>query len=269
MLAGIVLSAASNNAPLVSRCGKDLKLRRVWIDLDYPYKAPPEFERSGILITDDTVEIATRPIAASHAKLLERIFWPQPMALSFWEFGKTLVRQTASDVARYFGMDVPGSSGNYVNGPAPGGPATLPASQNAQVQKALEQLRQQATKRPEEVKNPGAMTAETSPSNTAGKVTEAGKVSGERFTGENKIRSFTDSPWEAFKKKYNQVWKPTRELPPRGCVAVSGLIELESSKAYVVIDVFGWYNPTTRKYDARSLWMSLRKMQYKKQAPLA
>jgi hypothetical protein len=32
---------------LISRCGKGMKLRRYWLDVDFPTHAPPEFERTG------------------------------------------------------------------------------------------------------------------------------------------------------------------------------------------------------------------------------
>jgi len=32
---------------LTIKCGKEMKLRRSWLDIDYPLAAPPEFERSG------------------------------------------------------------------------------------------------------------------------------------------------------------------------------------------------------------------------------
>jgi hypothetical protein len=82
------------------------------------------------------------------------------------------------------------------------------------------------------------------------------------------MRSIAARPWQEFRKKFAQTWKPLRELPPRGAVLVSGLVELETSKAYIVIDVIAWWDPKTRKYDVRSMWMGLRRLQMKNQAPM-
>jgi hypothetical protein len=88
------------------------------------------------------------------------------------------------------------------------------------------------------------------------------------FAQEDKVPRTVVSPLEAFMKMYSQVWKPIKFDPPRGCVAVSGLVELETSKAWIVIDVFAWYNPKTRAFDENTLWLPVRRMQYKKQSPL-
>lgn len=75
-------------------------------------------------------------------------------------------------------------------------------------------------------------------------------------------------PWAAFKKKLAQKWRPMRDLPPRGAIRVSGLVELEGPRAYAVIDVVGWWNPKTRKFDSPSMFMGLRRLQMKHQGPM-
>ena len=46
-LAGIVAAVAGKSVLLTTRFGKDIKVRRLWVDVDYPYRPPPEFERVG------------------------------------------------------------------------------------------------------------------------------------------------------------------------------------------------------------------------------
>jgi len=43
----MVLQMAKATPGLTYRCGKDFKIRRYWMDVDYPYFAPPEYEVSG------------------------------------------------------------------------------------------------------------------------------------------------------------------------------------------------------------------------------
>ncbi|KAK3392695.1 hypothetical protein B0H63DRAFT_106 [Podospora didyma] len=284
-IAALVLKTTMASPGMTSRCGKDMKLRRYWMDLDFPYKAPPEYERSGILFTPDgAIGIARVPVESLQAKLLERVLWPRPFALSFWAFGTALAKEKVNEVAKYFGFETGDSGSGITRGSPMAGPAPMPTTHNAQVQKALQQIRQQATKRPEEVSDPSAMaTAAEAAAAAAAAANAAPNASGrpgssksekqpaeERFAGENWLRSFYEgNPWKEFVKTYRKTWKPLKDDPPRGCVAVSGLVEIETSKAYAVIDVFAWYNPKTNSYDERSMWMSLRRMQYKKQAPLS
>jgi hypothetical protein len=46
-LANWVRMAAENSTILTAKMGRDMRVRRWWMDIDYPYRPPPEFERSG------------------------------------------------------------------------------------------------------------------------------------------------------------------------------------------------------------------------------
>jgi hypothetical protein len=75
-------------------------------------------------------------------------------------------------------------------------------------------------------------------------------------------------PIFAFKQKFAQTWRPAPNYPPRGSILVSGLVELDSPKAWLVFDVKAAWDPKTKSYDARSMQLKLRRMQLKKQGPL-
>jgi len=72
----------------------------------------------------------------------------------------------------------------------------------------------------------------------------------------------------AFKTKFAQTWRPAPNYPPRGSILVSGLIELDSPKAWLVIDVRAAWDPKTKQYDPRSMLLAIRRLQMKRQAPL-
>jgi hypothetical protein len=72
----------------------------------------------------------------------------------------------------------------------------------------------------------------------------------------------------AFKTKFAQTWRPAPNYPPRGSILVSGLIELDSPKAWLVIDVKAAWDPKTKQYDPRSMHLVMRRLQMKRQAPL-
>jgi hypothetical protein len=46
-LAQYVLQVANKHPVLAIRVGKGMKLRRYWLDVDFPHHPPPDFERSG------------------------------------------------------------------------------------------------------------------------------------------------------------------------------------------------------------------------------
>lgn len=70
--------------------------------------------------------------------------------------------------------------------------------------------------------------------------------------------SSSPGPWAAFKETYTRLWKPLRYLPPRGSLAVHGMVRLDSPKGQVFIDVWAWYHPKTDKFHEDSMTMRLR-----------
>jgi hypothetical protein len=92
-------------------------------------------------------------------------------------------------------------------------------------------------------------------------------------TGEDKalglpLQGHFTKAMTAFKMKLQQTWKPARNYPPRGSILVTGFVEVDSPKAWLVFDVKAAWDPKTKKYDSRSMSLSLRRMQMKKQGPL-
>ena len=232
-------------------------------------------------ITEDSIKWTSKPVDSAAAKMLGRVLWPRPVAVSFWSLSAALTRQKIAEVARYLGLEVDDGPGAQPGSLGPGSPHPLPTSHGPRMQKALEQMRQQATKRPGEVDDPRSMTpapldapasSRNKASTAAGKVNaegEDGRPSIKRLASVDTLRSAVGlSPWQIFIKKYAQTWKPIRADPPRGSIAISGLVELETPKAWIVIDVLGWYHPEKRTFDEPSLWMPVRRFQYKQQSPL-
>lgn len=62
--------------------------------------------------------------------------------------------------------------------------------------------------------------------------------------------------------------RPSSLPPPRGCFNVSGLITLETDKAYISMAANAWYNPKTSSFDEPSLKLRLVRISPKLQRPL-
>ncbi|KAK4041845.1 hypothetical protein C8A01DRAFT_34096 [Parachaetomium inaequale] len=255
-IAEYVLEIATQHPVAIARIGKEVRLGRYWMGFEYPRMAPPVYERTGILITDDAVALVTRPHDPWIAKQLDRALNPRPLALGVWAFGTAMVKQTALDVAKYFGFasETPSSAPAR---PTLGPPPPLPSDPRAQVQNSLEQIRQQATRRPEEVDNRGSMSSSASaPSASPSKPIGVGKpapdqnnqeTSKQKPSAEDLVLSLAGSePWKKLKQTYDRERRPFRADPPRGSIYVSGLVELETPKAWVVFDVTMWYDPKTK-----------------------
>jgi hypothetical protein len=72
----------------------------------------------------------------------------------------------------------------------------------------------------------------------------------------------------AFKSELQQKWKPAKDYPPRGSILVTGFVEVDSPRAWLVFDVKAAWDPKTKTYDPRSMVLSLRRLQMKKQGPV-
>ncbi|KAK0658026.1 hypothetical protein B0T16DRAFT_363347 [Cercophora newfieldiana] len=277
-LANSVLQAARKNPVLTMRTGKEIQIRRYWMDVDYPYVAPPEYEASGLKFTDEYIEWTKQPVDSFTAKLLDRVLWPTPMASSFWALGTAIVGHKTAEIARYFGISTasPEAPPSSTNASSPG---PLPSSHNPQIQKALDRMRRNSTRNPGEVRDPSSMTLDA-PEPPRGKTpapasdktptsTENAQPAGDRFWGEDKVKSAVStgfSPWKVFMKQFGKTWTPIHPEPPRGSVAFSGLVELDSTKCWVVVDVFGWYDPKAKQFT--NVMMRLRRLQDKMQSPM-
>jgi hypothetical protein len=279
-----------------------MKVRRYWLDVDYPYSAPAVYQRSGyafvvapyvggdgiantgdsILITDEALEWVSMPCDPWLARQLEHIMWPKPSALGSWAFGTETAKETVQEIARYFGFGPGGPSSQTP--PNSASPPPLPSSPSPEVQKALQRIRQETTKRPEEVKDPGSMTPSAraspsapstphdkgigSPDNTASGQSKE-ETSGENSRAAELILSLPGlQPWKRFKETYVRERGTITTPPPRGSITVSGLVELETPKAFVLIDILTWYDPKTNSFAPHSTRLYLRRVAEKRQHAL-
>ena len=201
---------------------------------------------------------------------MDRVLWPTPVALSLWEVAKALAKHKAQEVAQYFGLESGISSSS---GPtSPNGSSTVPSGQTPEIQKPLPRFRQQATKRPEDVSDPGAISSANKNSSESSQSQPANKPSTssvpgasgnkrEAFPGHAVVTSlFGFDPWVTFTQKYAQVWKPLRPDPPRGSIGVSGTVSMVSPKGRVVIEMLTHYNPKTKAIDPDSAWLAVRSL---------
>lgn len=74
-------------------------------------------------------------------------------------------------------------------------------------------------------------------------------------------------PILAMKQKLMKSWKPAPAFGPKGSFIVSGLVEIETTRLWVVFDVMAFYDPTEKTWDEKSMRLLPRRLQQKKQGP--
>ncbi|KAF6843718.1 hypothetical protein CMUS01_01825 [Colletotrichum musicola] len=262
-LANVVRSAVEKHPGLTARGGNVVKLRRYWLDIDFPYRPPPVYYSSGLLLQNEGLYWSTQPVDSLTVNRLRKILWPEAMTVSTWAFTSALVKQHFMDFSRALGFE-------------PSRPATP-------IQRArVGDMQQRKTEGPlpsADRQTPDGTPAENG-SHSVGKTEDAqqsgdadsgGKTNFIRDTAMSHIegmKQITEGPSREFRKKLAQSWRATKAYPPRGCILVSGFVEIELPRAFIVIDVWGHWNPQTGKYESKSSGMTLRRIQMKQQAPV-
>ncbi|TDZ39953.1 hypothetical protein CTRI78_v010402 [Colletotrichum trifolii] len=246
---------------IATRCGNAGKLRRYWLDIDFPYRPPPVHYSSGLLLEDDGLYWSNQPVDSLAVDRLRKILWPEAMTLSTWAFVSALARQHLADLSRMLGFET-----SQVALAFP--PVGVRKEQSQKTEGPLTSADRQTTNgTPAHDASNVSKTADARQSEAP----ESGGTT--NFVRETAVasvmgmRKVTDVPMYEFRKKLAQTWRPTKGQPPSGCVLVSGFVEIEMPRGYVLVDVWGHWNPKTELFENDSSHMIIRRMQLKKQAP--
>ncbi|KAK2027582.1 hypothetical protein LX32DRAFT_592412 [Colletotrichum zoysiae] len=261
-LAHIVKGAVERAPAITSRGGNQVKIMRWWLNMDFPSRPPPVFYSSGLLVQDDGIYWSRQEVDSFTVKRLEKILWPQAMAVSTWAFTSTLVKQHVTGMSRALGFEFikpaqpfpPIRSGNVqakTEGPLPSANRQTPDGTPAE--NASHNVSKTADPR------------QTDDGESGGKTNFVRDAAISQVQG---MKHITAGPVREFWKKLSQTWSPPVQYAPRGCVLVSGFVEFDMPKAVAVIDVWGFWNPRTKKFDSGLTFMGLRRFRLKRQEPL-
>ncbi|KAI9647991.1 hypothetical protein NHQ30_002619 [Ciborinia camelliae] len=273
-LAEFMRDFASKTPGIVRFAGKNMKTRRLWLDIDFPKFPPPTFERSGLEITDDTISWVVAPVEASLVYKIRNVLWPTAVFQSSWSFFKVLAAEEFRSIAGKFGVEV----------------------QATPTQQSIDQILARSQKWVKETRELNGQqkvaggvqrpltTKDLPPRNTLGdKSKEIGDAAAPgkpnvkeeilpilTYTFQDLHSSLAKSLIAA-KIKYVEITRrlrPRQNLPPRGSVKVSGFVELEAEKAFLVFDVIAAWDPKREDFDLSSMQLILRRIQKKVQVPV-
>lgn len=218
------------------RFGKNIQLRKYWLDVDFPKYPPPEFERSGIELSDEGISWVTMPVDSWTVHKTRQLLWPSAISQSFWNFTKVLFVEEAKRVAEALGIR---------------------PTQKPQVDSIDQMLsRKQETSR-KFVKSgkPGQISGDTGdapksfmdmptpvPADPRKKDPDSEDIGPQEKFGAA-VRRRLIAPLLAFQLTLNQTWRPVAGYPARGSILFSGMVELESPTAYLVFDVSAAWDP--------------------------
>lgn len=279
--------------PQISRdFGKEWKVTRSWLDVAYPQRPPPTFERQAICSSEDGFSIVSQPVDSDLVFKLERTLMPTAMTLSMWSFSVALAQHNFHTMAKQFGyepkVDQTASIQQTLDRirqhmerpPPPRAPGPVSDSTSwdtksldSKDEKALGPTKRQTAEgsttdsaaapssspeAPSDSTSTGKFPGATSPFTRTSGSSDDKQLTTKDMHGVRTVSEHTAGAWNALRQKWRQVWKPKRPYPPRGAVQFSGLVEVASPKASLVIDVLAWYDPKTNSVDGKTLRLALR-----------
>ncbi|KAI1415057.1 hypothetical protein F5Y13DRAFT_197060 [Hypoxylon sp. FL1857] len=288
-LAELVRKTAAQSPVLVRRCGSDMKLGKYWLDVQYPLRPPPTFVRKGIALGDDGIYIAEEPIDTTTAIWIRRALWPSTLTLSLWSFSGALFKQNAMNFARLLGYE-PNPTPNpslqqaidkvhqKLKNPKPEpetkAPSSLPSAKTQTADGSSAESASAVEKRsPDSSPAPGPSAAPprssvSSPTPIIPAAEGDKPKSAKDMYGIKSTQEHTNGPWRAFAQTFMQTWRPIQELPPRGSIHVSGLVEITTSRALITMDVSAFWDPKTEKFDLNTAVFRLRTLRMRTQSPM-
>jgi len=269
-------------------------------------EVPPPYRPTGVLMhrriefTEEGVSVKEREIDPDIAQNISRLLFPAPLAMSLFSFGSTLWKQNYQDLKTYFGIQ-PGHTGGSAPQHSTHSQQIQKAIGNLQQQGTKDPSAANSKRAMEERTAPDSAARSTptprgtpaTPSAPANSPPSGGQT-GHTKTAPRQppppkadpaldnvtvdltllgrpwgpMRQHIDGAWNNFKKTLAARSRRPPHLHTSGSILVSGIVELDTDKAHVLLDVYSFWDPKTRKYDYATMRMSLRRMKLKQQRPL-
>ena len=204
-------------------------------------------------ITDDYVAWTVRPVSPLNISRLQSTLWPEATFSSFWASSYAIWQLQVAKVKDFL---------NIKSDPGPTKPRFPPGYVNLP---RLMQPKDKDTTQP----NPQAshttqIGASPAPSVSLPTNSERGGIWWP-LPAVPKPGTEMSAVTMAFKKNLAKNWKSAEVPAPRGTFMVSGLVELQGSKAVCVMDVRAAYHPRESRWVVVS--MGVRRIQRRKQGP--
>lgn len=219
--------------------GVPAKLGRVWLDILVPPGPPPEYEQSGLEITDDYVAWTTRPISALQVARIKSALKPLPVAKSLWAGGRTYCSLQFAKLKQFLNI-APKSSDTG---------AQLPVGTIT-----LDEFREKGSK--EEAQSRSQMDKMSDPksdaSGTKGSAksdsSDASKLYGSLPPLSLESNSDMGTAITEFKRTLAKNWQRPSTHGERGTFVVRGDVEVTGPRGSCVLEVVADYHPREARY---------------------
>lgn len=248
-LVQVVYTGTQKHPGVQRQLGKDSKVGRYWLEIQFPDAPPQEYERSGVEIGDDFVAWSQQKVSAEQHWRLMRALWPATTFNALYATTKVLAGiqyRRAKQALGFEGKD--------------------PFSPEERFRTAMEMLekQQQAKERkalggtqtdPHGGAGPMVTPSSTAPaspdsSKPSPPVTAVPYVPFSLPMPPSDAIDTTDLPiaLHVFRSTMSKTWNPKKSEPPRGSFVVQGLVEVKGTRGRFIFDVQSCYDPAQRKF---------------------
>ncbi|GAB7363860.1 hypothetical protein MBLNU230_g4424t1 [Neophaeotheca triangularis] len=246
-----VVYTGTQHHPMISRqLGRNTKVGKYWLDINFPDGPPPEYERSGIEIGDGYVAWSAQRIQSEQQWRITRALWPKAAFESSYATAKVL----AGIQYRRFKQAI-------------GWEGKDPLSPEERFKHAMDMMaKHQAAKeggasrvgKPQlDPEGTGSSGVVGSPSSSTSAPSQSSTAEGPKLPYHFPVplpptsaTSETDLPiaMHTFSQSLNKNWNPKKQEPPRGSFVVGGMVEVRGSRGRMLFDVQSCYDPQQSKY---------------------
>ncbi|KAL8809735.1 MAG: hypothetical protein Q9200_003153 [Gallowayella weberi] len=256
-LTGIVGRFVGAQPQMETILGKGNQPKKYWLDIDYPQGPPPEYERKGLEIGEDSISWTTRSVHPLNYARLQNALWPKALALSSWAACETIISIQYTRCKRLLGFGSEPESSSL---------ADSPEMSLQKVQPNFSPQRQESAPTSENDEAPGGTSAAgtVEQPQTSRAPSESG-ISFQVVFPPPGMAEDLAAATEAFQTTFARTWQPATAPPERGTVLFSGMIELVGPKGIVVLDTIGAYHAADSRWTKVSV--AVRRMAPRKQGP--
>lgn len=245
-LATIVWRRASQSSQIGRVLGSPLTLTGSWLVHRFPYRAPPEYELSGLEISDSGISWVSKPIAPEQGDQLRKFIRPLAVTLAIRDAYLVLWRRQLERIRNFLS---PHESQPTRKSNIPIAPQTYPPDSS------IPDGKNQVSQVERQLSTPGTLKGDISRGDDSIRLHPSLIISTLQRLPMPKFGPGSDlyQASIAFKSRLKESWARDPPTPRRGVFYVSGPVGLKGPRGYCRIEVRGEYDPTAGNWTAISM----------------
>ncbi|KAL1883533.1 hypothetical protein Plec18167_002537 [Paecilomyces lecythidis] len=244
-LVSIVWKKASESNQIIRVLGEPLSLTGSWLVHRFPYRAPPQFEQSGLEFADEGILWTSKPIPPEQGSLLVKCLRPLAVTLAMKDAYLVLWRKQVDRAKEFIGF----------SGPQPIGEPSTPLDRSTLPGRTTSDTKFPPGEAEARMRTEGQLgediskSAEPITQHPSAIISTLQRLPRPQFGPGSDLHEASAT----FKKRLKEASKKDPPVPRRGVFYMTGPVGLKGPKGYCRIEVRGEYDPKARTWTAVSM----------------